>query len=200
MTEPPTWLPLAVEILFFLCLLWVAFRFRRLTGETPLVLTYGDDLAGFSGRVFRAVLLATIIIVIAHAVAPQWLARTAGTIGLIDFSALAWLGVALTVVGVIVCTASQLAMGSSWRIGIPEKQTSPLVDTGMFAYSRNPIYLGIMIAIFGFVLAIPNGFMLAVAIAAFVGVSCQIRLEEQHLARQFGADFEAYRNRVRRWL
>lgn len=200
MSYPPSWIPLAIEGLFFVLLAIVIARFRRESSETPLVLTYGDDVNGFSGRVFRANLAATVIVVAIHAVVPDVLAGWAGQIALIDHPVLAWFGIALAFAGALFMVHAQLAMGKSWRIGIPEEQNAPLVDTGVFAISRNPIYLGIMVATLGFLLAIPNAIMLAIAVAGFVGVSYQIRLEEQHLTQAFGRAFEDYRSRVRRWL
>jgi protein-S-isoprenylcysteine O-methyltransferase Ste14 len=54
---------------------------------------------------------------------------------------LAWAGVALGVAGIAVIALAQAQMGASWRIGIDAAPTA-LVTSGLFAFSRNPIYSG----------------------------------------------------------
>ena len=48
------------------------------------------------------------------------------------------------------------SVGESWRIGIDEKHQTALVKTGVFGFSRNPIFLGMMITLAGVFLVIPN--------------------------------------------
>ena len=76
-----------------------------------------------------------------------------------------------------------------------------LVTSGPFAYSRNPIYVAMLIIIAGWTLFFWSralAIYLALMFAAF-----HIRTllgEEPRLAREFGAAWTAYRARVRRWL
>lgn len=81
------------------------------------------------------------------------------------------------------------------------EQTSALVVSGVYRYSRNPMYLGFALILLGWAVfraAWPG----LVVVAAFVGYlnRFQIRPEEQALAARFGASFEAYRHSVPRWL
>lgn len=82
----------------------------------------------------------------------------------------------------------------------PQK-TSTLVTAGMFTVSRNPMYLGMLLMLTGW--ALWNGSLLGILpIALFVFAInwLQIKPEEKVLERKFGAEYERYRNRVRRWI
>ncbi|WP_244519855.1 MULTISPECIES: isoprenylcysteine carboxylmethyltransferase family protein [unclassified Ensifer] len=91
-------------------------------------------------------------------------------------------------------------MRHSWKIGIPEEQDAPLVTSGLYAFSRNPIYVGMVAAMIGTVLAVPNVVSVALALSAWISISYQIRMEEAHLSRAFGEAYSAYCKRVRRWI
>lgn len=76
-----------------------------------------------------------------------------------------------------------------------------LITSGPYRFSRNPLYLGGNLFIFlGAVLVLgsPSGIVLT-AINIFA-VNLMIRREERQLEREFGEQWIAYRNRVRRWF
>jgi protein-S-isoprenylcysteine O-methyltransferase Ste14 len=84
---------------------------------------------------------------------------------------------------------------------LPHRAATRLVDFGPYHLSRNPIYLGntIMTAAAG--LAFANAWLVAAAIIAAVTVTqLAIRREEAHMAANFGAAWQSYAARVRRWL
>ncbi|MDO4231630.1 MAG: isoprenylcysteine carboxylmethyltransferase family protein [Lautropia sp.] len=82
----------------------------------------------------------------------------------------------------------------------PER-TSTIVDTGIYRITRNPMYLGMALLLVAW--AVHLGHLFAWAGIPFF-MTClshwQIRPEEQALARKFGYAWNAYCNRVRRWL
>ena len=80
-------------------------------------------------------------------------------------------------------------------------RTSSLITTGIYAISRNPIYLGDLLVLAA--LAVWFGNVLNVMLLApFVWYinRFQIIPEERALAQLFGEAYDAYRSRVRRWL
>jgi protein-S-isoprenylcysteine O-methyltransferase Ste14 len=79
--------------------------------------------------------------------------------------------------------------------------TSSVVRTGIYAHSRNPMYLGMLLVLVAWGAWLANLASLALA-AAFVPYlnRFQIEPEERAMARNFGAAYEAYRRQVRRWL
>lgn len=78
---------------------------------------------------------------------------------------------------------------------------SRVVDTGPYRYTRNPMYLGFAVMLTGWAvgLAHPLGAILPPLFIAYL-TRFQIRPEERALRAKFGEDFEAYAQRVPRWL
>jgi protein-S-isoprenylcysteine O-methyltransferase Ste14 len=82
----------------------------------------------------------------------------------------------------------------------PETATA-LVTSGIYRYTRNPMYLGILMVLIAWAtyLASPVAFAGVLAFWAYIG-HFQIRPEETALANLFGSAFTDYTRRVRRWL
>ena len=79
--------------------------------------------------------------------------------------------------------------------------SSALVDTGPFAFSRNPIYCGMVLGIAGAAIAADTlWIILGLAIWYPVMRYGVIGREEAYLERRFGAPYLDYKSRVRRWL
>lgn len=80
-------------------------------------------------------------------------------------------------------------------------QTSALVTTGVHGFSRNPMYLGLLLMLVGWAFYLANG-VAVLLLPAFVLYTnrYQIQPEERVLAKRFGEDYAAYRKTVRRWL
>jgi protein-S-isoprenylcysteine O-methyltransferase Ste14 len=95
---------------------------------------------------------------------------------------------------------AQAQMGASWRIGIDTNASPPLVTGGLFALSRNPIFLGMRVSLLGLFLVLPNAVTLAILLAGEVLMQIQVRFEEDHLEATGGADYLAYHSSVGRWL
>ena len=76
-----------------------------------------------------------------------------------------------------------------------------LVTTGLFAWSRNPMYLGFAICALGGAVAL--GAVSALVVAVLFSITLDrwyVRFEEAMMRKTFGAEFDAYCSRVRRWL
>lgn len=82
----------------------------------------------------------------------------------------------------------------------PER-AAVLVTDGIYKYTRNPMYLGMATALLAWTVWLSNAAALA-GVAAFLAYiqRFQIIPEERALAARFGAEYEAYRNSVPRWL
>lgn len=76
-----------------------------------------------------------------------------------------------------------------------------LVQTGLFAHCRNPLYLGNLLMIIGFGVAANNPWYLAIAMPLFfLGYACIIAAEETYLLGRFGDDYRHYCARTPRLL
>ena len=78
---------------------------------------------------------------------------------------------------------------------------SALVTSGVFKYSRNPMYVGLAIILLAWTiyLAAPFGLIAVLGFMAYIQ-RFQIIPEERAMYKLFGAEFEAYQSIVRRWL
>lgn len=78
---------------------------------------------------------------------------------------------------------------------------SALVANGIYRYTRNPMYLGMLLVLIAWAMYLARPWALLVLPAFVVYMNrFQIGPEERALEAIFGAAFDAYRNRVRRWL
>jgi protein-S-isoprenylcysteine O-methyltransferase Ste14 len=81
------------------------------------------------------------------------------------------------------------------------EETSALVITGAYRWTRNPMYLGMLLILIGWALWLSNVVALIVLPLFVVYLNrFQILPEERALQARFGAEFERYRRSVRRWL
>ncbi len=76
-----------------------------------------------------------------------------------------------------------------------------LVKDGLFRYSRNPMYLGFVIALLGVSALLGSLSTLAVVIVFFVITDrWYIAFEERAMAKKFGEEYEKYKSQTRRWI
>ena len=83
----------------------------------------------------------------------------------------------------------------------PWAPTQSLVVVGLYRYSRNPMYVCVLLVLLGWAVAFGSVGLLAYALA--VGVAFHLRVvlgEEPWLRRTHGADWQQYTRRVRRWF
>ncbi|MCL2137722.1 MAG: isoprenylcysteine carboxylmethyltransferase family protein [Coriobacteriia bacterium] len=122
-------------------------------------------------------------------VAPFWQTQLSGIVGII-----------LCIIALIGLAASLVSFGRSFRVGIDELNPDKLVTTGMFAFSRNPIYVCFDLFFAGQFL-IHRNIIITVAVIGFaLVIHRQILREERFLEGFYGEDYEQYRQKVRRYL
>ena len=112
----------------------------------------------------------------------------------------AWAGVALCGAGLLLLLLSLVSFGRSFRVGIDQQSPDKLVTTGVFALSRNPIYVAFGLVLLGQFLVFPNWIFLVYLIAGIGLFHRQVLREEESLRRQYGQPYVAYCAQVRRYL
>jgi len=110
------------------------------------------------------------------------------------------LGILLILGGIALMIAAQLDLGASWRIGFDERARPGLVTTGLYRFSRNPIYLSLFLGLFGFMVLLPTWPTIGAVAASVIGFRNQVREEERFLHRLYGDEFVAYARRVGRFV
>ena len=78
---------------------------------------------------------------------------------------------------------------------------STMVDSGVFSYTRNPMYLALLLVLIGWSFYLANLFSLMTTVGFIFYINrFQIQTEEQALEKNFGEPFTNYKKQVRRWL
>lgn len=110
-------------------------------------------------------------------------------------------GTVLILLGVLLMAASIWEFARAKTTPIPRRNPNALITSGIFRLTRNPIYLGDALVLLGFILRWEATLSLILVPAFLVLIERRFILgEEERLSRAFGAEFEAYKGRVRRWI
>ena len=84
---------------------------------------------------------------------------------------------------------------------IPHREADHLVTTGVFKWTRNPIYLGDTLVLLGFILHWDAVLSLAILPIFIMAIDYELIVpEEDRLRRKFRSDFERYMRDTRRWI
>ncbi len=114
-----------------------------------------------------------------------------------------WYGVAWTLigVGVIILVAGWVQFFRAKTNIRPDKPSSNLIQSGLYRFSRNPIYVSGLLLQLGIALLMNNlWIVLLVPVSKFVFDRYVIAREEAYLERKFGEVYVDYKRTVRRWL
>ena len=109
-------------------------------------------------------------------------------------------GFCIGMVGDLIFLISVLCMKDSWRAGIPEEDRTELVTDGIYAFSRNPAFLGFDLQYIGVLLMFCNLLTAAFTVFAVSMLHLQILQEERYLTAAFGPEYLQYRRHVLRYL
>jgi protein-S-isoprenylcysteine O-methyltransferase Ste14 len=191
----PLLLVLYVGVTFF----WRSYLVWRRTGVNPYVLSREDAAEGVIARAFRLIMLLLVAVVCVYAVSDRAYNLVA-PISWIEHPLWQDLGAALLATSLVWIAVAQAQMGASWRIGIDTEKETELVERGLFARSRNPIFLGMRVGLLGFFFLLPNAVTLLTLVLGEVLIQLQVRLEEAFLTKAQGDAYRDYARRVRRWL
>jgi protein-S-isoprenylcysteine O-methyltransferase Ste14 len=109
-----------------------------------------------------------------------------------------WIVLAVGACVLIVCVRDFLVIGRGSLA--PWDPPRKLVIVGLYRYVRNPMYVGVLLTIAGSAIAEASpavwAYLIVIAIAFHLRV---IFYEERHLRELFGADWDEYARRIRRW-
>ena len=113
-----------------------------------------------------------------------------------------WLEVVLVGLGIVsLFSAARLFRREGTELNPTSTTNAKLVTSGPFRFTRNPMYLGLVLVTLGIALSVGAWPMLLAPIATFVTANwVHIPFEEAKMRRQFGDAFDAYCGKVRRWI
>ena len=182
-------------LVFIIRSIWLKLK----TGVNPIAFNKTDDAHGYNGKVFTVISFLELFIVGIYAFKIEWY-KYLLPFWYLENDTLSKVGWGFLILSLIVVWIAQSQMANSWRIGIDEKNKTKLVTKGLFSISRNPVFLGIMIANIGLFLVIPNAFTLLIISLSTISINIQVRLEEAFLKQEFENQYLEYSKKVRRWI
>ena len=182
-------LPLALFLLVIAATLLRGIAVRARTGVNAFAFLEARGVQRIAGAAFAlaiAVLIGAAALLAAGRIAGPPAALVAGDI--------------LIAAGALAVIVAQVQMGNAWRVGVRDGDAPLFVTAGLFRYSRNPIFAGMIAMALGGALAVGTWWGWTAALVFALACHVQVRIEEAHLAERFGADYDAFRRRVPRWL
>ena len=133
----------------------------------------------------------------------MWLTPAVAGLVQIPYTARVLCAVALLCVGQGISIAGMVAFRRAKTTVNPVKanMASSLVVQGVYRYTRNPMYVGLLVSLFAWAVFLANPLdVLWVVVYVLYITRFQIIPEERVLAALFGPEYEGYKGRVRRWV
>lgn len=193
------YLPIYFLAFVAICFAWRIWIVYRSTGRNPLRIGSSDTVSGFVGKALLFIAAILVLPIGAFAFFPEQFYRFVpfgffGDVGSRLF------GLLLTLSSLIATAVAQAQMGDSWRIGIDEDNRTALVARGLYRYTRNPIYLGVLAIFIGIFILLPTGATLLALFGAFLLIPIQVRIEEDFLRAKHSTLYMEYCKKSPRWL
>jgi protein-S-isoprenylcysteine O-methyltransferase Ste14 len=133
----------------------------------------------------------------------MWFASSVVPPVVVPFGVRVGVALALAVIGQSISISGMVSFRRAKTTMNPIKASaaSSLVTSGVYRYTRNPMYLGLSVTLMAWAVFLSN-LLALVAVPLFVLYISrfQINPEERVLSSLFGADYATYKEKVRRWL
>jgi protein-S-isoprenylcysteine O-methyltransferase Ste14 len=112
-----------------------------------------------------------------------------------------WFGLGLAALGFVLGVLAVIEFRRARTTSDPKKPTQRIITTGIYRYTRNPIYLGFVLMLIGLPLnmGIYWGFILVWPLITFMN-NMVIKHEEAYLEKNFKEQYTDYKSHVKRWL
>lgn len=185
--------------IFFIGYFFIAFIFKSIItskkiGKSALVLPKDDSAYGIIGRYFSYTIFAVFLYVMTITWKPNIFQL------FFEYTSVKYFGIVLLLISLVITVLAQYHMKDSWRIGIDSEEKTELITSGMFAFSRNPIFLGMLLSLGSLFLLQPNWITLFFYVIANMLIQIQVRLEEDHLHEIHAEAYTIYKNKVGRFF
>ena len=189
-------LPIYFTIYFGFIFVFRSIKVASTIKKNPVVFPNKNTAYGLIGYYMKLLIALLFLYVLMHSLFPD----SSFFKFPIIFYNIKFLGLLILVIAFIWSFLAQYNMKSSWRIGIDSENKTELVTEGLFKFSRNPVFLGMISGLFGLFLLTPNFISLIILILGYVLIQIQVRLEEEYLVNIHDENYLDYCKRVRRWM
>lgn len=110
------------------------------------------------------------------------------------------IGVSLFVIGLTIMIVGQITLWQNYSGFVVIKKDHQLITHGIYSFTRNPIYLGAILAFASFAIYAASVYGFLAMIATIPIFLFRIKMEEKMLAEYFGDEYETYRNTTKRLI
>lgn len=175
---------LPIYVLLYLAIAFIipTYRTYKKTGLNPITFGKEDTVHDYIGLVMKILIALLFISVLFYSFGSIYY-KFLVPITYLENQTLKIVGIILIHLSLLWIYIAQYQMSNNWRIGIDEENNTELVTIGIFSISRNPIFLGMIISVFGLFLIIPNTLTFFLALSTYLIIQIQIRLEEEFLEK-----------------
>ena len=192
-------LPIVTLVYFLQVFVVRSYIHYKQMGINPFVFSKGEGAHDYVGKVYKFMTLGIWISISFYSFFPS-LYKYLLPVWYLDYAWLQHVGASIVLVSFTWIIVAQFQMSKSWRIGIDYSEKTELIKSGLFKYSRNPIFLGVIISYIGTFLIIPNALTFGIMVLTYVSIQLQVRMEEEYLQKMHGDRYEQYKNEVNRWV
>lgn len=182
-----------------LVFVWPSYLVFKRTDVNPFVFGKSNSVNDYAGGCMKWILLAIFLRLLFGVIWPET-STFFGTLALLQHALLQYVGWVTLHIGLIWSLIAVLQMGNSWRIGVNNNHKTELTKDGLYRFSRNPAFLGMLITLGALFLIVPDAITFCSLIAAIIVLQVQIRVEEAYLATVHGENYLTYMNTTRRWI
>ena len=193
------YLPVYVVLYMMVAFVLPSYRTYKQTGINPVTFGKTDNTHDYIGFVMKALIALLFVAVFIYSISDnvyQYLVP----ISYLMKNVFLMIGLILIHFSLLWISVAQYQMSNSWRIGIDENNKTELITKGLFSYSRNPIFLGMIISVAGIFFILPNALTFFLMLTTYIVIKIQIRLEEEFLEKQHGEQYLIYKKTTKRLL
>ncbi len=193
------YLPVFLVAYLVITFILPSIRVYNKTGINPVTFGKSDNAHDYIGAIMKmltALLGMSVLLFSISDSAYKYL----NPISFLQVNWLQYTGLIVVHASLVWIVFAQSHMNQSWRIGIDEKNSTELITGGLFSFSRNPIFLGMLFSTIGIFLIITNTVTFFVAAATYIVIQIHIRLEEEFLFMKHGVIYAEYKRNIRRLI
>jgi protein-S-isoprenylcysteine O-methyltransferase Ste14 len=108
-----------------------------------------------------------------------------------------WIGLFMTIAGVMLAIWARVTLGRNWSGIVTVKQNHELIRTGPYALVRHPIYTGITFAVFGTAIFDGEIRSIILIVAMLSILTHKMKIEEQFMIEHFGSEYASYQQETK---
>ncbi len=190
---------LPIYLLLYLATAFIipSYRIWKQVGVNPVTFGKEDSAHNYIGFIMKLLVAMLFVVVLLFSFSTN-MYNYLVPINYLQNKIIVNIGIAVIHIALLLVIVAQSQMKKSWRIGIDGANKTELITKGLFSFSRNPIYVGMIATVWGIFLILPNTLTFFLSASTYLIIQIHIRLEEEFLEKQHGQVYKAYKSKTKR--